>query len=105
MNTSHSEDSTDAPDSGDDGIYGKDYDNKDEDFSYHSSDGSAEEEIDDHGELGADAVGTSPLVTSAGGKVGKVDDLPNWLPEITCNQMYENIRYPLSSYVGIWILM
>jgi hypothetical protein len=48
-------------------------DNEDKDFSYHLSDGLAEEEIDDHGELGGDAVGTSPLVTSAGGKVGKVD--------------------------------
>jgi hypothetical protein len=52
-------------------------------------DGSAEEEIDDYGELGADAVRTSPLVTSAGGKTGKVDDLPNWLQEITCNQTYD----------------
>jgi hypothetical protein len=85
MDTSHSEDDTDAPDFGDDGIYGKDYDNEDEDFSYHLLDGSAEEEIDDHGELGADAVGTSPLVTSAGGKTGKVDDLLDWLQEITLN--------------------
>jgi hypothetical protein len=76
MDTSDSEDGINAPDFGDDGIYGKDYD---DDFSYHLSDGSAEEEIDDHGELGADAVGTSPLVTSAGGKTGKVDDLPNCL--------------------------
>jgi hypothetical protein len=85
MDTSHSKDSTDAPDFGDNGIYGKDYDNQDEDFSYHLLDGSAEEEIDDYGELGADAVGTSPLVTSVGGKTRKVDDLPNWLQEITCN--------------------
>ncbi len=60
MDTSHSKDGTDAPDFGDNGIYGKDYDNEDEDFSYHSLNGLAEEEIDDHGELGADAVGTSP---------------------------------------------
>jgi hypothetical protein len=73
MDTSHSKDGTDAPDFGDDGIYGQDYDNDDKDFSYHLLDGSAEEEIDDHGELGADAVGTSPLVTSAGGKVVKVE--------------------------------
>ncbi len=53
MDTSHSKDGTDAPDFGDNGIYGKNYDNEDKDFSYHSSDGLAEEEIDDHGELGA----------------------------------------------------
>jgi hypothetical protein len=52
-------------------------------------DGSAEEEIDDHGELGANAVGTSPLVTSAGGKTGKVIDLPNWLQEITHNGTFD----------------
>jgi hypothetical protein len=53
------------------------------------SDGLAEEEIDNHGELGADAVGMSPLVTSASSKVGKVDDLPKWLQEITRNQTYD----------------
>ena len=79
MDTSRSEDGTDAPTFGDDGIYAEDYDNKDKDFSYHSSDGSAEEEMDDHGEFGSDAVGTSPLAASAGGTVGKVD----WLQEIT----------------------
>ncbi len=52
-------------------------------------DGLAEEEIDDHGELGADAVGMSPLVTSAGGKVAKVDDLPNWFLEIIQNRTYD----------------
>ncbi len=85
MDTPPSKDGTDAPDFDGDGIYGKNYDNEDEDFSYHLSDGSAEEEIDDHGELGADAVRTSPLVTYASSKVGKVDDLPNWLQEVTCN--------------------
>ena len=89
MDTPHSKDGTDAPDFNDDGIYGKNYDNEDEDFSYHLSDGLAEEEIDNHGELGADAVGMSPLVTSASSKVGKVDDLPKWLQEITRNQMYD----------------
>ncbi len=85
MDTSHSKDGTDTPDFGDDGIYGTENDNEDEDFSYHLSDGSVEEKIDDHGELGMDAVGTSPLATSAGSKVRKVDDLPNWFQEITRN--------------------
>jgi hypothetical protein len=79
MDTPHSKDGTDTPDFDDDGIYGKNYDNEDEDFSYHLSDGLAEEQIEDHGELGADAVGTSPLVIFASSKAGKVDDLPNWL--------------------------
>ncbi len=83
MDTSHSEGGTDTPDFGNDGIYKMEDDDEDEDFSYHLSNGSAEEEIDDHGELGADAVGTSPLATSAGGKVGTVDDLSNWFQEIT----------------------
>jgi hypothetical protein len=39
MDTPHSKDGTDAPDFDDDGIYGKNYDDEDEDFSYHSSDG------------------------------------------------------------------
>ncbi len=89
MDTPHSKDGTDAPDFDDDDNYGKNYDNEDEDFSYHLSDGLAEEEIDEHGELGADAVGMSPLVTSASSKVGKVDDLPNWLQEINRNQTYD----------------
>jgi hypothetical protein len=73
----------------DNGIYGMEDGNEDKDFSYHLSDGLAEEEMYDHGELGADAIGTSPLATSAGGKVGKVDDLPNWFQEITRNQTYD----------------
>jgi hypothetical protein len=89
MDTSHSKDGTDAPDFGDDGIYATEDDNEDMDFSNHLLDRLAEEEIDDHGELGADAVGTSPLVTSAGGEVGKVDDLPNWFQEITQNRTYD----------------
>ncbi len=83
MDTSHSKDGTDAPDFGDDGIYGTKDEDEDKDFSYHLSDGLAEEEIGDHGELGADTVGTSSLATSAGGEVRKVDDLPNWLQKIT----------------------
>jgi hypothetical protein len=83
MDTSHSKDGTNAPDFGDNCIYGTEDANEDEEFSYHLSDGLAEEEIDDHGELGADAVGTSSLVSSAGGEVGKVDDLPNWFQKIT----------------------
>ncbi len=89
MDTSHSEDGTDVPDFGDNGIHGTEDDNEDKDFSYHLLDGLAEEEVDDHGELGVDAVGTSPLVTSAGGKVRKMDDLPNWFKEITQNQTYD----------------
>jgi hypothetical protein len=89
MDTSHSKDGTDTPNFKANGIYGKDYDNENEEFSYHLLDGLAEERINDHGELGADAVGTSPLVTPAGGKTRKVDDLPNWLQEITCNQTYD----------------
>jgi hypothetical protein len=34
---------------------------EDKDFSYHSSDSSAKEEGDDHGKLGQDADGSSPI--------------------------------------------
>ncbi len=85
MDTSRSKDGTDAPTFGDDGIHAEDYDDEDKDFSYHSLDGSAEEEMDDHGEFGLDAVGTSPLAASAGGTVRKVD----WLQEITRIQTYD----------------
>jgi hypothetical protein len=40
----HSNNSMDVNEIGNDGIYGKEYDNDDKDFSYHSSDGSANKE-------------------------------------------------------------
>jgi hypothetical protein len=89
MYTPHSKDGTDAPDFDDDGIHGKNYDNEDEDFSYHLSDELAEEEIDNHGELGVDAVGTSPLVTSA----STIARLGRWMiSQIGCRRSPVNER-------------
>ncbi len=67
--TSHNNDVTYADKLGSNWIYGWEYNYGDEDFSYHSLDGSAEEDADDYGELGQDAVGTLPMAT-AGGKKG-----------------------------------
>ncbi len=47
--TAHSDNNTHANEIGVDRIYGKEYDNDDEDFSYHSSDGLAEEDAPRHG--------------------------------------------------------
>ncbi len=66
------------------------YKDENEDFSYHSLDGLAEEDADDYGGMGKDAVGTSPMA-AAGGKVGphhdagRVEDQPNWLHVVDCN--------------------
>ncbi len=79
---------------GNNGIYGKEYNINDEDFSYHSPDGFAKEEAAAHGELGHDAVRMLPTATS-GSKEGathnfvQMDITPNWLHEIGNNQMFD----------------
>jgi hypothetical protein len=76
-----------------DGIFGKEYNNDDKDFSYHSSDRSAEEEAAAHREFGHDAVGTLHMATS-GSKEGatcicvQVENTPNCLHEINKNQTF-----------------
>ncbi len=59
--TTQSDDGTDIDEISNDGIYGREYSNDDEDFSYHSSDGLAKEDADGQGELGHDAVGMLPM--------------------------------------------
>ncbi len=78
----------DVDEIGNDRIHGKKYNNDDNYFNYHSSDGSAKEQAAAHGEFVHDAVGTSPMDTS-GSKEGatcdfvQMDDTPNWLYEIS----------------------
>jgi hypothetical protein len=63
-------------DSGNDGIYGTMDNNEDKNFSYHSSDGSVEEEENDQQVLGQNAVGTLPLATNCNN--GPEYSLLNW---------------------------
>jgi hypothetical protein len=62
-NNTHSNDTSDN-ELDNDGIYGRMVDDEDKDFSYHSSDGSAEEDENDQQVLGQNAVGTLPLATN-----------------------------------------
>ncbi len=64
-------------------------DEEDKEFSYHSSDGSAEEEGEDHGKLGQDADGSSPMATRSKQDAKKEDKLANWLNEINLIQLYD----------------
>ncbi len=88
----HSNNDIDVNVIGNDGIYSKEYDNDDKDFSYHSSDGSANEEAVAQREFGHEAVGTLPMATSRS-KEGathnfvQMDGTPDWLHEISNNQM------------------
>jgi hypothetical protein len=65
-----------------DSICDAEYDEEDEEFSYHSLDGSAKEEGENHGKLGQDADGSSPMVTRSKQDAKKQDELLNWLNEI-----------------------
>ncbi len=73
----------------DDSIRDAESDEEDKEFSYHSSGGSAEEEGEDHGELGQDADGSSPMATRSEQDAKKQDKLPNWLNEINLIQSYD----------------
>jgi hypothetical protein len=82
-------------DSGNDGIYGTMEDNEDNDFSYHSSDGSAEEEENDQQVMGQNAVGTSPLATNCNNRPEY--SLLNWQYEINIsNHMVKQNSVPPS---------
>jgi hypothetical protein len=89
----HSDTGTDVDEIGNNEIYGKEYNDHDEDFSYHSSDGLAKENADSQGELGHNMGRMSPMAT-LGGKEGstcnsaQVDNSPNWLHEINKNQIF-----------------
>jgi hypothetical protein len=103
---SHSNNGTKVNEIEDGRIYGKEYDNDDKDFSYHSSDGSAEEEAAVHRELGHGTVGTSPMATlgSKEGSThnsGQMENTPNWLHEINNNQMFgkaDLISVPINQF-------
>jgi hypothetical protein len=64
-------------------------DEEDKEYSYHSLDNSAKEEREDHGELGQDADGSSPMATRSKQDAKKQDELPNWLNEINLIQSYD----------------
>jgi hypothetical protein len=73
----------------DNSICNAEFDEEDKEFSYHSSDGSVEEEGEDHGELGQDADGLSPMATRSKQDAKKQDELPNWINEINLIQSYD----------------
>jgi hypothetical protein len=73
----------------DDSIRDAESDEEDEEFSYHSLDGPVEEEGEDHGELGQDTDGSSPMATRSKQDAKKQDNLPNWLNEIDLIRSYD----------------
>jgi hypothetical protein len=73
----------------DDSICNAESDEEDKEFSYHSLNGSVKEEGEDHGELGQDADGSSPMATRSKQDAKKQDKLPNWLNEINLIQPYD----------------
>ncbi len=94
MASTHSQDDSDAEELDNNGIYGREYDNTDEDFSYHSSDGSDKDDTGYDCSLGNGAEGTSPPATaySKDGQFSlgeQVEDLPSWLHEMDTNQIYD----------------
>ncbi len=76
------------------GIYGGDYDNEDDgNLSYHSSDGSDEEDFDADLSLGDGADGTSPTASTnntakQSPRRRQMNDLPDWLQEMIEIQAY-----------------
>jgi hypothetical protein len=81
----HSDSGTDVDEIGDDRIYGKEYDNNDEDFSYHSSDGSAKES---HDMVGMPPMATLGSMEGSNCDSGQIDDTQNWLHKINKNQTF-----------------
>jgi hypothetical protein len=91
--STHSQDNSDAEKLDNGGIYGREYDDTNEDFSYHSSDGLDKDDSGYDHSLGNGAEGTSPPATaySNDGQFplgGQVEDLPSWLHEMDTNQIY-----------------
>jgi hypothetical protein len=60
------------------GVCKADSNEEDKDFSYHSSDGSAEEDGEHQDDFGQHADGTSPMATENGHNTNHEDALPNW---------------------------
>jgi hypothetical protein len=73
----------------DNSICNAESDEEDKEFSYHLSDGSAKEEGEDHGKLGQDADGSSPMATRSKQDAKKQDKLPNCLNEINLIRSYD----------------
>jgi hypothetical protein len=92
--STHSQNNSDAEEPDNDGIFGREYDNTNEDFSYQSSDGLDKDDAGYDRSLGNGAEGTSPPAT-AYSKDGQfplgrqVEDLPSWLHEMDINQIYD----------------
>jgi hypothetical protein len=94
MASTHSQDNSGAEELDNNGIYGREYDKTNEDFSYHSSDGSDKDDAGYDCSLGNGTEGTSPPATkySKDGQFplgGQVEDLPSWLHEMDTNQSYD----------------
>jgi hypothetical protein len=90
--STHSQDDSDSEEMDIDNIYGREYDNTNEDFSYHSSDGSDKDDAGYDRSLGNGMEGMSPPATaySKDGQFplgGQVEDLPDWLHEMDTNQI------------------
>ena len=87
------------------GIYGGKYDIDDNgDLSYHSSDGSEEDDSDVDRSLGNGTEGTSPPAnarnTARQSLLGRqIDDLPDWLQEMIDNPAY-GLSYLLSAPIA-----
>jgi hypothetical protein len=64
-------------------------DEEDKEFSFHSLDGLAKEKGDDHGKLGQDTDGSSPIAAGFKRNAIKEDELPNWLNEINLIRLYD----------------
>ncbi len=92
--STHSQDNSDAEEMDNNNFYGREYDNTNEDFSYHSSDGSDKDDAGYDCSLGNGMEGMSPPATaySRDGQFplgGQVEDLPDWLHEMDTNQIYD----------------
>jgi hypothetical protein len=92
--STHSQDDSDPEEMDNNNIYRREYDNTNEDFSYHSSDGSDKDDAGYDCSLGNGMEGMSPSATaySKGGQFplgGQVEDPPDWLHEMDTNQIYD----------------
>jgi hypothetical protein len=92
--STHSQDDSNAEEMDNNNIYRREYDDTNEDFSYHSSDGSDGGDAGYNHSLGNGMEGMSPPAT-AYSKDGQfplgvqVEDLPDWLHEMDTNQIYD----------------
>jgi hypothetical protein len=83
----------DTKDAENHGIYRKEYDDDDEDFSYHSSDGLDKDDSVYDLSLGNGTEGTSPPATARNTDgqfpLGRqVEDFPDWLHKMNTNRVY-----------------